>query len=129
MTQWKVLKHDEEADEEFAHGEQAWNLIGTHESESTYSLHYERDLAQSLGESFGAGEFLLLDDEGQRYEKITIGERQDFYEVEDETPDHFEGSIGANIAALTDENVEEMAREGLSEGDLETAAGVMERDG
>ncbi len=80
MTTWTVLKN---------HGAggmtAGWVEMGTHESDSPYWLG--PNTAQGLGEAFGAGEFLLLSDD-ERYKRITVGERTEFYEVETETEDN-----------------------------------------
>ncbi len=56
--------------------------VGTHESEQSYYLG--PNFAQTLGEKFGAGEYLLLSDEGGNFKRIVVGSREEFFEVEDE---------------------------------------------
>ncbi len=78
MTTWTVFKKDLVAVENS--NEQGWFEVGTFDSDSSYSLGYKA--AEEIGEQQGAGEFLLLAED--RYKRITIGERTEFYEVEAE---------------------------------------------
>ncbi len=108
MTQWQVFRESDA-------GGDAWIHRGTYESGESYYI-YGPTAAQELGPRYGAGEYLLLDDESERFKRLTIGERQDFYEVkpEDDSP------------PMNAEHVVELTS-GYSEGDL-TAAEVMARD-
>ncbi len=119
MTAWAVLKRHTGTTDRRPEWD-GYSVLGTYESGESYYI-YGPTAAQDLGPRYGAGEYLLLDDDSERFKRLTIGERQDFYEVkpEDEMPD----SIGANADSLMRDDL----APGLSEGDL-TAAEVMARD-
>lgn len=69
-----------------------WYERGTHESDSPWHAGYQAP--QEIGEKFGAGEYLLLG-EDNRYQRLTIAARQEFYEVED--PDDAESLVPDGI--------------------------------
>ncbi len=77
MTTWQVLKKvfisrvTDGKQDGWGYGE-----VGTHESNSQYWIG--GSAAQALGEKFGAGEFLLLNDD--RVQRLTVAERTEFYE-------------------------------------------------
>ncbi len=101
MTEWKVLQiSSNDAWKNAGYDLLYWAELGTYESGESYYI-YGPTAAQEIGPRYGAGEYLLLDNESERFKRLTVGERQDFYEVK--------------------------PPEGLSEGDL-TAAEVMARD-
>jgi hypothetical protein len=77
MTTWKVLQKNAPYTED-----NGWIEVGAHESEQSYYLGY--NAAQKLGEKFGVGEYLLLSDEGEKFKRIVVGAREEFFEVEDE---------------------------------------------
>ncbi len=104
MTQWRVLKAPADGNPLLYHGgpvDRAYAELGTYESGESYYI-YGPTAAQELGPRYGAGEYLLLNDESERFKRLTIGERQAFFDAKEPPP-------------------------GLSEGDL-TAAEVMARD-
>lgn len=79
MTSWKVLQDDRT--DEFS--SPCWREVGEHESDQSYWLGL--NAPQQIGEKYGAGEYLLLSEEGQ-YQRLTIGARQEFYEIEAPDP-------------------------------------------
>ncbi len=80
MIVWNVLRSEIVGQSDTV-DEWAWREIGQYTSENTYL--YGPNVAEEIGKKYGAGEYLLLAGEG-RYTRITVGSRQEFYEVEAE---------------------------------------------
>ena len=80
MTTWQVLKwHDHETADNVIHD--TWVDVGTTESETSFYVGH--DAPQRVGETYGNGSYLLLNDDG-RYARLRIGVREEFYEIEAE---------------------------------------------